>query len=527
MASSRFVLFLLLSLASFSYSHQIQETFLQCLSDILVPNTFLTPDYADFTPLLTSRAINLRFTTPSTPKPEAIFTPLNETQIQTAVICAKKLGIQVRVRSGGHDYEGLSYTSVMNSSFVVIDLSKMRGINVDTTENSVWVEAGATIGELYYRVAERSKTLGFPAGICTSLGVGGHVTGGGYGTMMRKYGLAADNVLDARIINANGDILDRKLMGEDVFWAIRGGGGGSFGIIVSWKLELVNVPETVTVFAVTKTLEQDATKILYKWQEVGSVFNEDLFIKVTLAGSNVSGTTNKTVSTTYQALFLGGIDRLMQIMNVNFPELGLQKEDCIEMSWIESVMFFAGYPRNVPPSVLLEGKPSFLNYFKAKSDFVRQVIPESGLDEIWKIMNEEGSPLMIWNPYGGMMNEILESSTPFPHRKGVLFKIQYVASWMDPVMEEKHVGVLRKLYECMTQYVSNSPREAYANFRDLDLGRNDKHEFIYDIDDKRLSWGKMYFKDNFERLVAIKADFDPDYFFIHEQSIPRLSRGTS
>ncbi|MFS7924817.1 putative tetrahydroberberine oxidase [Helianthus anomalus] len=57
-------------------------------------------------------------------------------------------------------------------------------------------------------------------------------------------------------------------MGEDLFWAIRGGGGSSFGIILSWKIKLVPVPETVTVFAVDRTLEQNLTKIIYKWQYV-------------------------------------------------------------------------------------------------------------------------------------------------------------------------------------------------------------------------------------------------------------------
>jgi FAD/FMN-containing dehydrogenase len=69
-------------------------------------------------------------------------------------------------------------------------------------------------------------------------------------------------------------------MGEDLFWAIRGGGGGSFGILLWWHLKLVPVPPTVTVFTVTKTLEQGATKILHRWQEVAPYIDENLFIRV-------------------------------------------------------------------------------------------------------------------------------------------------------------------------------------------------------------------------------------------------------
>ncbi|KAJ0881948.1 putative tetrahydroberberine oxidase [Helianthus annuus] len=229
---SRFIVLLLLlaSLSSFCASNPIQDSFHQCLSLNTISitqlsNIFFTPNNTSFTPLLNSTAQNLRCIASYAAKPELIFTPLHESHIQAAVICAKKLGIQLRVRSGGHDYEGMSYTSVMDPPYVVIDLAKLRGINVDVEDGSVWVEAGATIGELYYRVAEKSKTHGVPAGLCTSLGVGGHITGGAYGSMMRKYGLGADNALDAKIIDANGRILDRKAMGEDVFWAIRGGGG--------------------------------------------------------------------------------------------------------------------------------------------------------------------------------------------------------------------------------------------------------------------------------------------------------------
>ncbi|KAM0000490.1 putative tetrahydroberberine oxidase [Helianthus debilis subsp. tardiflorus] len=527
---SRFLvlLFLLTSLSPLCSSNPFQDSFHQCLSantDSLTQLTdiFFTPNTTAFTPLLNSTAQNLRCIAPYAAKPELILTPLHESHIQTAVICAKKLGIQLRFRSGGHDYEGISYTSVMDLPYVVVDLAKLRGIDVDVEDGSVWVQAGATVGELYYRVAEKSKTHGIPAGLCTSLGVGGHITGGAYGSMMRKYGLGADNALDAKIIDANGRLLDRKAMGEDVFWAIRGGGGGSFGVIVSWKLKLVPVPETVTVFNVQKTLEQGATNILYKWQQVAPQLDENLFIRVIIQNSNIPNTTQRTIATTYNALFLGDVNTLQDIMKESFPELGLTKADCFEMSWLESVLFIAGYPKTVPTAVLLAGKPAFLNYFKAKSDFVTKPIPEEGLEGIWKRYAEEESPLMIWNPYGGMMAKIPESSIPFPHRNGTLFKIQYVNTWMSPDKEvmNKHVDWIRKLHNYMTQYVSMFPRQAYVNYRDLDLGMNDKNgddtSFV-----KASAWGTKYFKDNFNRLVKVKTEFDPDDFFKHEQSIPVL-----
>ena len=152
--SSRFLvtIVLLFSLALFSSSNKISKTFRfnQCLSTTQTTKTFFTPNSPNFTSILNSTAQNLRCITPSSPKPELIFTPTDASHIQTVVICAKKHGIRLRFRSGGHDYEGLSYTSATKLPFVLIELSKMRAVNVDLNDKSVWVEAGATLGELYY-----------------------------------------------------------------------------------------------------------------------------------------------------------------------------------------------------------------------------------------------------------------------------------------------------------------------------------------------------------------------------------------
>jgi FAD/FMN-containing dehydrogenase len=128
-----------------------------------------------------------------------------------------------------------------------------------------------------------------------------------------------------------------------LFWAIRGGGGASFGVIVSWKIKLVYVPSIVTVFIVPRTLEQNATKLIHKWQYVASKLDENIIFGIVIkrinSTSSKKGEANSTVVALFQSLFLGGVDKLIPLMQQKFPELGLVREDYNEMSWIESVVY--------------------------------------------------------------------------------------------------------------------------------------------------------------------------------------------
>ncbi|TXG50902.1 hypothetical protein EZV62_023426 [Acer yangbiense] len=510
------VLFLLS--ASQTTSSPIQQTSLiQCLFQHSIPlSTIYTPKNSSFSSVLVSRAQNPIFAEPAVPKPELIFTPLSESHVQAAVICSKELGIHMRVRSGGHDFEGVSYVSIIETPFIVLDLTYLRSISVNINDNSAWVQVGATLGELYYKIAEKSNVHGFPAGICTTLGVGGHITGGGYGILMRKYGLAADNVIDARIVDVNGRVLDRAAMGEDLFWAIRGGGGGSFGVILSWKIKLVAVPEIVTVFTITKTLD---TKLLYRWQKVAYKLDENLFIRILMLVTNTSTTNERIITTSYQGVFLGGADKLVQVMQKRFPELGLTKKDCIKTSWIRSVLHINGFPVNSSLELLTQRNTSSAS-FKGKADFVREPIPEIALEELHKRLLEEDMPVIVWTPYGGMMGKIPEYETPFPQRKGTMFKFHYFTS-LDAGGKNvpKHMNWIRSLYDYMTPYVSKFPRGAYVNYRDFDLGINKKGNTSVI---QASVWGVKYFKGNFQRLVKVKTEVDPENFFRHEQSIPPL-----
>ncbi|OIW03115.1 hypothetical protein TanjilG_07267 [Lupinus angustifolius] len=502
-------------------SNPLQHSYLHCLSlnsEPSYPISTLTyfPNNPSYKPILESYIRNLRFNSTTTPKPSFILTPTHVSHIQASIICCKKFDLELRIRSGGHDYDGLSYVS--QAKFIVLDMFLMRSVVVNMEdEGTVWIDSGATIGELYYRIHEKSKVHGFPGGVCPSVGVGGHFSGGGYGNLMRRFGLSVDNILDAIIVDANGRVLDRKSMGEDLFWAIRGGGGASFGVVVSWKIKLVPLPKVVTVFRVEKTLEQGATDIVHHWQHVADKVHDGLFIRIVLNPVKKEGF--KTIKARFNALFLGNSEELVSIMNENLHELDLVYEQCIEMSWIDSVLFWYNYPLGTSVDVLLERKPKSENFLKRKSDYVQKPISKTDLESIWKKMMELEKPVLTFNPYGGKMSEISEVETPFPHRVGNIYKIQYSVNWNEEsdYVANEYLDKIRRLYDFMSPYVTKSPRSSYLNYRDVDLGVNEYGNESYG---EASVWGQKYFKGNFDRLVYVKTMVDPSNFFRYEQSIP-------
>ncbi|CAI0545743.1 unnamed protein product [Linum tenue] len=406
-------LVLIASAISPASSSSVANKLIECIANNNInPSSFQTifnPESSLFSLLLQSRVQNLRYIN-STTKPLLILTPSDDTQIQSALLCSREQGIEIRARCGGHDYAGISYLS--DKPYIVIDLFNLNEVQVDVKEETAWVQSGAQLGELYYAIARQSTHLAFPAGLCPTVGVGGHFGGGGFGTLVRKYGLAADNVIDAYLMDARG-----QRFAHDV--------------------------------------------------------HEDLFVRILLL--NVGGGDDKkkkTVQANFQALFLGTKDRVIPLMNKSFPELGLKAENCT----------------------------------------------------IWKMMLEEDVPIVILEPLGGKMNKIPESYTPFPHRKGHLYNIQYLVKWdkNGKEEEERHLEWMKRLYDYMEPHVSKSPRAAYLNYRDLDIGMNSaggKTSFS-----EASVWGQRYFRDNFKRLTEVKGMFDPENFFRNEQSIPLLHK---
>lgn len=488
------------------------------------------PSAASYPSLLNATIQNLRFASPRTPRPALLLTPATVAEARACVACCRRHGLTVRARSGGHDYEGLSYRSVAGARpFAVVDVAALRDVRVDAARRVARAGPGATLGDLYYAVARESGgALGFPAGICPTVCVGGHLSGGGFGPMMRKHGLGADNVVDAEVVDAEGRLLDRAAMGEGLFWAIRGGGGGSFGVVVSWTVRLVPVPPVVSAFTVRRLVRrgdkrqtQAAVRLLTKWQRVAHALPEDLFVKVAME-PEVDDAGERHPSVTFKSLFLGNCSGMVAEMSAHLPELDVRAGDCREMSWIQSTLYFYGYTGEQAAEVLLDRSLQPKDYYKVKLDYLTSPIPAAGLAGLLaRVVEDRGGSVDV-DPQGGAMSETPELDTPYAHRRGYLYNVQYFVKWggdANVSYEDAHLAWVRGVHRFMTPYASARPRAAYINFRDLDLGQNVEGETSYEA---ARAWGEMYFRGNFRRLAMVKAEVDPDQVFWSEQSIPPL-----
>jgi FAD/FMN-containing dehydrogenase len=172
-------------------------------------------------------------------RPALIVRVADATDVSHIVSLARERGLELAVRSGGHSLAGHSTTD----GGIMIDLSDMKGLEIDVAGRTAWAETGLTAGE--YAAAAGAHGLATGFGDTGSVGIGGITLGGGVGFLVRKYGLTIDDLLAAEIVTADGELLyvDSDTH-PDLFWAIRGG-GGNFGVATRFKFRLHEVDTIV------------------------------------------------------------------------------------------------------------------------------------------------------------------------------------------------------------------------------------------------------------------------------------------
>ena len=164
--------------------------------------------------------------------PGAVVRCRGASDIMRAVRFAREHGLLLAVRGGGHNIAG----NAVCEGGLLIDLSPMRSIRVDPVRRSARVEPGATLGE--FDKEAQAFALATPLGINSTTGVAGLTLGGGFGWLSRKFGLAADNLVSADVVTAEGELVQASATeNSDLFWALRGG-GGNFGVVSSFEFRL-------------------------------------------------------------------------------------------------------------------------------------------------------------------------------------------------------------------------------------------------------------------------------------------------
>jgi FAD/FMN-containing dehydrogenase len=172
-------------------------------------------------------------------RPAAIVRVANADDVARVVTFARESGLELAVRSGGHSLAGHG----VSDEGVVLDLSHMKGMDIDVEGGTAWAETGLTAGEYTTAAGAHGLVTGF--GDTASVGIGGITLGGGVGYLVREYGLTIDDLLGAELVTADGEGLGvDEGSHPDLFWAIRGG-GGNFGVAIRFRFRLHELPTIV------------------------------------------------------------------------------------------------------------------------------------------------------------------------------------------------------------------------------------------------------------------------------------------
>ncbi|MGL6104532.1 FAD-binding oxidoreductase [Romboutsia sp.] len=196
----------------------------------------------------------------------------NTSDVSEIIHYARKHHLPIRIRSGGHNYEGYS----TGNDCVVIDISKMNNTKIDYVNNTVKLDGGTKNTELYNYISNEGYP--FSGGTCPTVGVSGYALGGGWGYSARKFGLGCDSLVEVELVNYKGCVLTaNKDKNSDLFWALQGAGGGNFGVITSMTFSLPPKVDKVTYVrmyypGINKNIQ---VKVLDTWQKwISSVDND-------------------------------------------------------------------------------------------------------------------------------------------------------------------------------------------------------------------------------------------------------------
>jgi FAD/FMN-containing dehydrogenase len=430
-------------------------------------------------------------------RPEAIVFCETVGDVAHTIRWARRHGVPLAMRSGGHSYGGYSTTKG-----VVLDVSRLNRVQVDAAARRAVVGAGAQLVDVYAALA--AEGLMIPAGTCPSVGIAGLALGGGHGYAVRKLGLTCDALEGLTIVTAAPEVLRCDARRHaDLFWACRGGGGGNFGVVTSFTFRATPVGE-VSTYVLEWPWEQ-AREVAAAWQDFAPSAPDELSLDL-----NLTATETRTHITS-AGQYLGSAADLQAALA---PLLRVGTPSHVEIesrTFLEAVLHFAGCDRaGVERCRRSDKSPQGTvqrETWKAKSDYVKRPLPPAAIDLLVRAMEARvadptlGRATILLDAYGGAVAHVPKAATAFVHRDA-LFSAQYLVYWPahDAARAARNLAWMRDFYASLRRYVSG---EAYVNYIDPELA----------------GWARAYYGSNYARLRRIKHRYDPSGFFRFAQSI--------
>jgi FAD/FMN-containing dehydrogenase len=431
---------------------------------------------------MATTTVRSTFNTMHVGEPDVAVSCRTTAEVVNAIKLARDRGLRVAVRGGGHSIAGLSTID----GGMLIDLAPMNGVEVDPERKTAKVGGGAVLSDLDQ--ATQQHGLASPTGVVSDTGVAGLTLGGGYGWLRRKYGLACDNLLEAEIVCADGQVRTASAdENPDLFWAIRGG-GGNFGVVTSFTFQLYEVGPEVA-FAATFYPIEELAQVLRGWRSyVEQAPNEVTATCVTMtfpANPDLPEAVHDRPVAIIGGVYAGDVDEGMKVMQP-LRELGTPLFDMSGPTPFVGVQtgFDALFPRD-----------TLRAYWK--SQYLSE-LTDDAIDTIAAKAGDRPAPLTLVNTFhmGGAIADVGEEDTAFATRRAP-YMISIDGMWSDAADDAANVAWVRGAWSEIAEYGTG---EVYLNFTGL---ANEAAQAGVD----------SAFGRNLRRLAEVKAEYDPNNFF--------------
>jgi hypothetical protein len=436
-------------------------------------------------------------------RPQAIVLCASPEDVAETISFSRRHRLAAAVRSGGHCFAGRS-----SSAGVLIDTTPMNEVSISGTVARVG--AGTRLGDLYQALRPYDRTV--PGGTCPAVGIAGLTLGGGLGILGRRYGLTSDHLLAAQVVLADGRTIncdDHNAV--DLFWALRGGGAGGFGVVTSLVFKLRMVPTAVTNFRLVWP-SRYAAAVIAAWQGWAPRGPDELAASLVLA---VPAEADQPAVVTVFGILLGGEADTTRLLDSLVAQVGTTPASTYikNLSYWETLQRWARLdhtsrdPSGVaPPDQVAPPSHRFI-----KSEFFSGPLPVDGIAGlVANLTNERAagqSRELDFTPWGGAYNRAAGHATAFVHRDPLYVLKHSSAVPSDASTAAKHAAQhwASESWDCVHRW---GQRRVFPNFADPDLQ----------------NWADAYYGSNYDRLLRVKTRYDPGNFFRSRQSIPLAGR---